>query len=61
MTQISQWPASRHARRFSASWQAPQRHRLQSRKPRSRVMTDPDFLNVAASAEDWAGFGADGR
>jgi hypothetical protein len=25
-------------------------------------MTDlTDFLNVAASAEDWAGFGADGR
>jgi hypothetical protein len=34
----------------------------ESRKPRSRVMTDlTDFLNVVASAEDWAGFGADGR
>ena len=27
-----------------------------------RVMTDlTDFLNAVASAEDWAGFGADGR
>jgi len=40
----------------------PRWRRLQSRKPRSQVVIDlPDFLNLVASAEDWAGFGADAR
>jgi hypothetical protein len=66
------WPRSC----FDASWGSAARHGCTSRPPRrlsgkrararqanhaSRGQAMSEFLNVAASAEDWAEFGADGR